>query len=76
GLGWSLLLPAGTDTTAAERAAAASATPLAVATVEDLPHAVLVRPDGHIALTASAADAAELPARLADWLRQDRPVLG
>ncbi|MFC8715441.1 FAD-dependent monooxygenase [Streptomyces sp. NPDC057197] len=75
GLGWSLLLPAGTDTTAAERAAAASATPLAVATVEDLPHAVLVRPDGHIALTASAADAAELPARLADWLRHDWPVL-
>ncbi|MFJ8312058.1 MULTISPECIES: FAD-dependent monooxygenase [unclassified Streptomyces] len=73
GIGWSLLLPSDADAVAVKEAAEASPTPLAVATVDDLPHAVLVRPDGHIALTASAAEAPGLPARLTDWLHQAWP---
>ncbi|WP_165953966.1 FAD-dependent monooxygenase [Streptomyces sp. 8K308] len=76
GIGWSLLLPPGADSPAVKEAAAASATPIAVATVTDLPHAVLVRPDGHVALTSPAAEAAELPGRLAAWLRHPWPVAG
>jgi 2-polyprenyl-6-methoxyphenol hydroxylase-like FAD-dependent oxidoreductase len=67
GLGWSLVGPPGFDVPAVRAAAAASATPLAVTTA-DIPHAVLVRPDGHVAGTAPAGTAAALPARLARWL--------
>ncbi|MFC4029888.1 FAD-dependent monooxygenase [Streptomyces polygonati] len=73
GLGWSLVLPAGADGLAVKRAAEAGPTPLAVAYDDSLPHAVVVRPDGHIALTAPAAEAAALPGRLADWLNRPRP---
>jgi 2-polyprenyl-6-methoxyphenol hydroxylase-like FAD-dependent oxidoreductase len=75
GIGWSLLLPAGADVVAAKQTAADSATPITVSTVDDLPHAVLVRPDGHIALTAATADAAGLPGRLPDWLSALRDVI-
>ncbi|MFG2052034.1 FAD-dependent monooxygenase [Micromonospora sp. NPDC048935] len=68
GLGWSMLLPPDADLDAATRAAADSPTAISVAVSADLPHAVLVRPDGHVALTASAAAAADLPARLRTWL--------
>lgn len=71
GIGWSLVLPAGADAAAVREAARSSAVPIAVAEDEQLPHAVLVRPDGHVALTASTDEAAELPRRLQEWL--DRP---
>jgi 2-polyprenyl-6-methoxyphenol hydroxylase-like FAD-dependent oxidoreductase len=74
GIGWSLVLPAGAGTPAVREAAQTSAVPIAVAEDGGLPHAVLVRPDGHVALTAPAAEAAELPARLADWLRHPWPT--
>ncbi|MGW0807704.1 FAD-dependent monooxygenase [Nonomuraea sp. NPDC002799] len=67
GLGWSLLVPADADLVAVKEAAEQSRTPITVATAE-LPHAALVRPDGYVAMTAPAADAATLPARLPGWL--------
>ncbi|MGW4983681.1 FAD-dependent monooxygenase [Streptomyces mirabilis] len=73
GLGWSLLLPPGADRAATEAAAGESPTPVAVTEVADLPHAVLVRPDGHIALTAPATEAPELPRRLVEWLHRPWP---
>ncbi|CAL9674732.1 FAD-dependent monooxygenase [Streptomyces sp. enrichment culture] len=72
GIGWSLVLPAGADTAAVEEAARLAPVPLAVTQDATLPHAVVVRPDGHVALTADASEAGELPARLGDWLRQPR----
>lgn len=74
GVGWSLLLPPDADQAAVEKAAAGGRLPIAVATVADLPHAVVVRPDGHVALAAPAPDAAALPGRLADWLQQPAPT--
>lgn len=68
GIGWSLLVPPGADRAGAEAVAAASPTPIAVAASDDLPHAVLVRPDGHIALTAPAEDASAPVAALREWL--------
>ncbi|MEU0688403.1 FAD-dependent monooxygenase [Streptomyces uncialis] len=73
GIGWSLVLPPGADLAAAEEAAGSAVVPLAVTRDEGLPHAVLVRPDGHVALTAPAAAAATLPARLAHWLDHPGP---
>ena len=73
GIGWSLVLPPGADRVAVGEAAQSSPVPLAVAEDEGLPHAVLVRPDGHVALTAPAGEAAELPARLKDWLHHPWP---
>lgn len=71
-LGWSLLLPVNIDLVAVKEAATSSVTPITVATVEDLPHAVMVRPDGHIALTSPAEDAARLPGQLTEWLNHLR----
>jgi hypothetical protein len=68
GLRWSLLVPAGTDLAPVRAAAAGCPAAPAVAAAAGLPHAVAVRPDGFAALTAPAADAATLPARLHAWL--------
>ncbi|ARQ70587.1 hypothetical protein CAG99_18605 [Streptomyces marincola] len=77
GIGWSLLLPPGLGAEtvqAVDEAAATSPTRLAVATVDDLPHAVLVRPDGHVALTAPGPEAATLPGALRAWLNRPWPA--
>ncbi|GLV79342.1 FAD-dependent monooxygenase [Streptomyces hygroscopicus] len=74
GLGWSLLLPPGAGLAAAEAAAREIPTSVAVTEADGLPHAVLVRPDGHVALTAPASLAAELPGRLREWLHRDWPT--
>ncbi|MEO6090167.1 MAG: FAD-dependent monooxygenase [Umezawaea sp.] len=68
GIGWSLVLPSEADAVAVKEAAASAPVPLAIAVDPGLPHAVLVRPDGHVALTAPAAGAAALPDRLGAWL--------
>lgn len=74
GLGWSLLVPSGAGLAAAEATAREIPVPVAVAEAAGLPHAVLVRPDGHVALTAPVALLAELPGRLREWLHRDRPT--
>lgn len=70
GIGWSLLVPESADQLAVKEAAESSATPIAVLAVDDLPRAVLVRPDGYVALTETPDNAAALPGALATWLRR------
>ncbi|ONI84786.1 hypothetical protein ALI22I_30295 [Saccharothrix sp. ALI-22-I] len=70
GLGWSIVLPSEAETAAVKESAQRGRVPIAVAVDADLPHAVLVRPDGHVALTAPPAEAADLPERLAAWLNR------
>ncbi|MEU4746131.1 hypothetical protein AB0G02_37500, partial [Actinosynnema sp. NPDC023658] len=70
GLGWSIVLPSEAQSAAVKESAQQGRVPLAVAVDPDLPHAVLVRPDGHVALTAAPDEAAELPDRLTAWLNR------
>jgi len=72
GLGWSLLLPTDADVVAVKEATTYSSTPITVATLDELSHAVLVRPDGHVALTAASEKATELPGQLGVWFGQQR----
>lgn len=70
GLGWSIVLPPHADAVAVKENVERGDIPIAVAVDQDLPHAVLVRPDGHVALVAAGEEAAALPARLVQWLRR------
>ncbi|WP_327583540.1 FAD-dependent monooxygenase [Nonomuraea sp. NBC_00507] len=71
GLAWSLMVPPDADVVAVKEATGQIKTPITVGTA-DLPHAVLVRPDGYVAMTAPAEDAASLPGRLPGWLQDPR----
>ncbi|WP_405474975.1 FAD-dependent monooxygenase [Streptomyces sp. NBC_00009] len=70
GLAWSLVLPTDADALAVKEAVESTGLDIAVAADDELPHAVLVRPDGHIALTAPSEQAAQLPAQLTQWLNR------